>query len=308
MHDDLVEGVLHERRGVRYTEEARRVRLVVREEHLLRRFAVKPIGLQLAMGGEEADDIRGGSFELDAGLRRAREPRPVVPEPERRQEVQRRRLGAAVDRAHPNQNVFRCRLRILHEDIEIAIVVEDPRVEQLVLGIGAPATPVLLHELRIGKCPLRVLVETLHVRVAGDVVQVEVVLLHVLAVVAFVAGQAEHPLLQDRIGAVPEREREAQLLALVADAGDAVLAPAIGARAGVIVAEAFPGGPVLAVVFAHRAPLALAEVGSPAPPCRLARARRIQSFFFCGVGHPIGSPAGVDGGFVFANGKSSSGM
>ena len=66
-------------------------------------------------------------------------------------------------------------------------------------------------------------------------VEVEVVLLDVLAVIAFVAGEAEEALLEDRVAAVPEREGEADVLVAVADAGDAVLVPAVGARAGVVV-------------------------------------------------------------------------
>ena len=123
--------------------------------------------------------------------------------------------------------------------------------------------------------PLRILVEVLHVRVARHVVEVEVVLLHVLAVIALVAGQAEHPLLEDRVGAVPQREREAQLLLVVADAGDAVLAPAVGARARVVVRQVLPRGAVGAVVLAHRAPLPLGQVRAPQAPRRAcSRARR----------------------------------
>ena len=78
---------------------------------------------------------------------------------------------------------------------------------------------------------LRVLVQVLHVAVRRRAVEVEVVLLHVLAVVALAGRQAERPLLQDRVGAVPQREREAQQLVAVADAGQAVLAPAVGLAA-----------------------------------------------------------------------------
>ena len=70
----------------------------------------------------------------------------------------------------------------------------------------------------------------------GVRVEVEVVLLHVLAVVALAVGQAEQPLLEDRILAVPQRQREAEQLLVVADAGEAVLAPAVGARARLVVA------------------------------------------------------------------------
>src|SRR5262249_38251549 len=52
----------------------------------------------------------------------------------------------------------------------------------------------------------------------------------------------------------------------VAEPGDPVLAPPIGAGSGVIVREGGPGGPVGRVVLADGAPLALGQVGSPAPP------------------------------------------
>ena len=56
---------------------------------------------------------------------------------------------------------------------------------------------------------------------------------------------------------------------IIAKAGKTVLPPMIGARAGLIVAEITPRIAVLAVVLAHRAPLALADVRSP--PVPLAR-------------------------------------
>ena len=40
-------------------------------------------------------------------------------------------------------------------------------------------------------------------------VEIEVVLFDVLAVIAFVAGQAEEPLLEDRVLFIPQREGEA---------------------------------------------------------------------------------------------------
>ena len=107
-------------------------------------------------------------------------------------------------------------------------------------------------------------------------VEVEVVLLDVLAVVALAVGQAEEPLLEDRILAVPQRQREAEPLLVVGDAGQPVLAPAVGARAGLVVAEVVPGVARLAVVLAHRAPLPLAEVRSPLPPGHSLLARRRQ--------------------------------
>ena len=49
-----------------------------------------------------------------------------------------------------------------------------------------------------------------HVRVSRRAVEVEVVLLDVLAVVAFAVREPEEPLLQDRIPAVPQGEGEAE--------------------------------------------------------------------------------------------------
>ena len=100
----------------------------------------------------------------------------------------------------------------------------------------------------------------------GRAVEVEVVFLHVLAVIAFVAGQAEDPFFQDGIALVPQSQGETDRLLAVADAGQPVFIPAVGARTGLIVREIFPGVPIRAVVFADRAPRTFAEVRPPALP------------------------------------------
>ena len=76
----------------------------------------------------------------------------------------------------------------------------------------------------------------------GRGVEVVVELLDVFAVVAFAAGQPEEPLFEDRVLAVPQGQGKAEALLVVADAGDAVFAPAVGAAAGVVVGEIIPGG------------------------------------------------------------------
>ena len=72
-------------------------------------------------------------------------------------------------------------------------------------------------------------------------VEVEVILLDVLAVVALVAGDAEQPLLEDRVALVPEGQAQADVLKPVAEARQAVLVPAVGPAAGVVVGEVGPG-------------------------------------------------------------------
>ena len=73
------------------------------------------------------------------------------------------------------------------------------------------------------------------------------------------------PILMEGIPAVSHRQREAPEL-VVAEAGNAVLAPALGPGAGDVCGRSFLSVVVRAVILPHRAPLALAEVGPPALP------------------------------------------
>ena len=112
----------------------------------------------------------------------------------------------------------------------------------------------------------RIAIAELQIRARRRGVEVEVVLLDVLAVVALGVGEPEHPLLEDRVGAVPHGDPEAQMLVLVAHSGDAVLTPHVRPRARLVVGEVAPRVAVVAVVLAHGAPLALAEVRPPSSP------------------------------------------
>jgi hypothetical protein len=150
---------------------------------------------------------------------------------------------------------------------------KDAGVEQLEFVVLPPALGIDRDELVVGKRALRILVEILHVRVRGRGIEVEVVLLHVLAVIALAVGQAEQPFLEDRVTPVPQRNREAEPLLVVRDAGEPVLAPAIRARSSLVVREVVPRVAALAIVLAHRAPLPFAQVGPPLPPAALVVAR-----------------------------------
>ena len=184
-------------------------------------------------------------------------------------------------------------------DVEVAVVVEHAGVDELVLELLARAARVGRDQIVVREGRLRVLVEPLHVRVGRRGVEIEVVLLDVLAVVPFGVAQAEEPLLQDRILAVPERQRETQPLLQVGEAGEPVLAPVIRARPRLVVREVLPRVAVRAVVLAHGAPLPLAEVRPPPPPGRVplapglqpcelrGRSRRVLS----GVSHEMHAPS-----------------
>ncbi len=192
--------------------------------------------LRLALAGQRVfgeihmrrfDDARPHTGER--GLPIVQTPRPGVAKPDRRQQMQPCRLRASIVRGDPDEQVIGFRLGVFHEHIEVPVVVENAGIEQLVLEVLARAPLVGLDEVSIGILALGVFVQILHVGVRRRAVDVEVVLLDVLAVIAFAVGEAEQPLLENRIALVPEGEREAELLLVVADTAESVLAPAIRA-------------------------------------------------------------------------------
>ena len=126
-------------------------------------------------------------------------PGPGVAEPERRQHVQACAASgprlATVMRIRMSSGV---RLRVLDEDVEVAVLVEDPVSSSSNSGSCLPRGG-SHRKLLIRKLRLRILVQGLHVRVRRRGVEVEVALLHIFAVVALGAGEAEQAFLEDRV-------------------------------------------------------------------------------------------------------------
>ena len=182
-------------------------------------------------------------------------------------------------------------LGVFHRHVEEARPLEQAGLLDLVFGNLAAALQALAHEVFVGVGPLRITVEELQVGVARDRVEVVVDLLHVLAVVALLVGEAEQTLLQDAVAPVPQGQTDAELAALVTDAGQAVLAPPIGARAGLLVGERAPRVAVAAVILAHGGPIAARSNTAPTAttPARRAPARR------CGAAPPKRSPRSCAG-------------
>src|SRR2546423_13344039 len=88
-------------------------------------------------------------------------PRPCVAEPKRWEQVQRRDVRTAIRDCDANQDVvWRC-FGVLREHIEIAIVVEHTRVDELELRIELSAATIFLDQPRVWKLALRVLVQRL---------------------------------------------------------------------------------------------------------------------------------------------------
>jgi len=84
-------------------------------------------------------------------------------------------------------------------------------------------------------------------------------------VISLVAGQPEQPLFENRIAAVPERQRETQPLVVVGDSRDSILAPAICPQVRLLERKEFPRGSVFAIILANRPQGARIDTG-PAPP------------------------------------------
>ena len=106
-----------------------------------------------------------------------------------------------------------------------------------------------------------------------------------LPVPALGTGQAKEPFLQDRVALIPQSDSQADVLKSVAEAAYPVFAPAIGSTASLGVGEIAPclaGG---AVVLTHCTPGALAEIGSPFPPTRLALSVCLQASVFGSSSH-----------------------
>src|SRR5262249_50226163 len=154
--------------------------------------------------------------------------------------------------AYLDEDVLVGFLGILHEHVKVTILIEDARVQQLILELMAAPATTGLDQVPIREGRLGILVKVLHVRMRRLAVQVEVILLDILPVIAFAVGQPEQAFLEDRIFPIPQGEREAESLLVVANARQTILTPAIGAGAGLVVAEVIPGIPAFAVVLADR--------------------------------------------------------
>src|SRR5690606_3640917 len=193
-------------------------------------------------------------------------PAPGVAKAELREQVQGGVVGAAVAGGVAHEQVVGAGLGHGDAHVEVAVFVKDAGVGDLEFGIVQAARGVLRDETAVGVFGLWILVERLHPGVGRGGVEVVVEFLDVLAVVALGAGEAEETFLEDGVAAVPQGDGEGQAALAVTEAEQAVLAPAVGAAAGVFVREGFPGGAAERVVLADGGPLALGQVGAPAFP------------------------------------------
>src|SRR6185503_14865072 len=149
--------------------------------------------------------------------------------------MQRGTIRTAVRDGDLYENILGRVFRVFDEHVEIAAFVEYARIEQLVFEVVTAPTGVRLRQIIIGKRRLRVLVEIFHIRMGRRRIEIEVVFLDVLPVIPLAIGETEQSFLENRVLPIPERYRKAEALAVVANPGEPILAPAIGSRARLIV-------------------------------------------------------------------------
>jgi hypothetical protein len=131
---------------------------------------------------------------------------------------------------------------------------------------GLPVGP---DQVLVRKGPLGIFIEELHVGVGGGAVQIEVIFFDVLAVIALRVGHPEEPLFEDGVLPVPQGQGQAEARFVIGKPGQAVLPPAIGPGAGLVMGKVIPGLAAGAVILPHRAPLAFTQVRPPFQPRNL---------------------------------------
>ena len=130
-------------------------------------------------------------------------PGPGIAKPQSRQNSKPGRFRPPIVHGNANKDVFRTLLRVLQKHIKISAFAEDSRIDQLIFKLVPRPFSIRFDQVPIRIFPLRVLVEILHVRVSRRGVDVEVILLHILAVVRFVVGESVQALLEDGIMLIP---------------------------------------------------------------------------------------------------------
>ena len=125
-----VERVFHIRILIRNAIQPLRIRLVIREQPLSRRRHClerkRPQRLVLAMhaSGARLPDRRLRPVALSRPP-----PAPAIPEPHRRQHMQRPLLRTPIRNPHPNQQIVRRHLRVFRLHIEVTVPFERIRVQ-----------------------------------------------------------------------------------------------------------------------------------------------------------------------------------
>ncbi len=207
VYDPLADAVLRVRCAVAGRPEQRdRVRVVVRDQQVGSAVRGQPVLAERVVVAADRGDPRQPQFlrehSVQPRMAVVASPVPGVAEPDLRQQVQPGGLGAAVGRLDDHEDVVGSGLGVADHHVEEPVVGKYPRVGELVLALGPATAAVDRPQLRVWELSVRVPVQRAHPGVGRCAVQHPPVLLDVLAVIALPVGQAEQPLLQDRIAPV----------------------------------------------------------------------------------------------------------
>ena len=212
-------------------------------------------------------------------------PGPCVAVPDLWKDMDVGWLSGHVGDADADQDVVDAGFGVFYVHLKVAPGLEVVAQNVLELGfLGRVAVAVLLGDPveRIGG--MRIQVSHSVVAVGGRGVLVEIEFFHVLSVVAHAAaGQAPKSLLEDEVFAIPQAEAQTEALLIVAESGQPVFVPAVGAHAGVLVREEVPRVAIGRVVLGHGTPRSLRNVRTPPAP-GLSLGNGIESVLFLG-GH-----------------------
>ena len=99
-------------------------------------------------------------------------------------------------------------------------------------------------------------------------------------VTADTVRKAKEPLFQNRILAIPESQSQTEALMIVAQPGNSIFAPTIGATARVVMTKIVPSSAARTVILTNRSPLAFAQVRTPQIPRGGSIVCLLQSFCF----------------------------
>ena len=103
---------------------------------------------------------------------------------------------------------------------------------------------IFLDKPIVRKRGLRIFVKGLEIGAGRSGIEIEVAFLDVFAVIPFAIRQTKQPFFENRIMAVPKRQRKAKPALAVGNAEQPIFAPAISAATGMIVRKVVPSIPI----------------------------------------------------------------
>jgi hypothetical protein len=156
--DGIVHAIFYVGALVPRAAESDIVGVVLGEQQWDLALAIEVIIVQQQVGMVRVDyAVPQALVSVQERLRVAIRPGPSVAEPQGRQHVQHGRLRPPIVDTDPDQQVFGGRFGILHDDIEIAVVIEDTCVDQFIFKRFPRALCICCHEVGIGISCLRIL-------------------------------------------------------------------------------------------------------------------------------------------------------